>query len=31
MDTSGLTTGTYRLNFRIGSDPTVLSVPFELR
>jgi hypothetical protein len=31
LDTSGLTTGTYRLNFRIGSDPAVLSVPFELR
>jgi hypothetical protein len=31
MDTSGLTTGTYRLNFRMGSDPAVLSVPFELR
>jgi hypothetical protein len=31
MDTSGLSTGTYRLNFRIGSDPAVLSVPFELR
>jgi hypothetical protein len=31
MDTSGLSTGTYRLNFRIGSDPSVLSVPFELR
>ena len=31
MDTNGLTTGTYRLNFRIGSDPAVLSVPFELR
>lgn len=31
MDTSGLTTGTYRLNFRMGSDPAVQSVPFELR
>ena len=31
MDTSGLSTGTYQLQFKIGSDPAVLSVPFELR
>ena len=31
VDANGLTTGTYGLNFRIGSDPAVLSVPFELR
>lgn len=31
LDTSGLTTGNYQLNFKIGSDPAVLSVPFELR
>ncbi len=31
LDTNGLATGTYVLGFRIGSDPSVQTVPFELK
>jgi hypothetical protein len=31
LDTNGLTTGTYLLRFRIGSDPQLQAVTFEIR